>query len=417
MRAARRLARVRREALAACMTCPLCRGLLREATAVALCLHTFCRDCIVEKINDDDADCCPVCNIDLGCDPEEKLRPDHNLQDIRNKVFPIKKINADSPKSLTTLPAKRKQRSLSSLVVDTPRSVVKRTGLTGKRTKAKRKTVASSAASPINNGTMQLPTKFENRDQKTDKSCASQSTNVASAANKTENQDLKKTRKTSAKQSTRAATSANRKQQNTDVDVSSKPSSENRKNGTTADKDELRKYSKIPRSTPKIHAVNEEQIKKKEDELPTRKAEADNKVVIPGTTVREHSNNSNLKEKDNGSSPESSPLKDKTTADDDSYQCLLGSASDVRDPITTPVWFLLISLPNQKEDPQLPQLSKSYMRIKDRSLQISSVQRYIMKKLDLANENERDCLRVWSAHAGYPAAEGHLLRPRVTPAA
>jgi hypothetical protein len=40
MGAARRLARVRREALAACMTCPLCRGLLREATAVALCLHT-----------------------------------------------------------------------------------------------------------------------------------------------------------------------------------------------------------------------------------------------------------------------------------------------------------------------------------------------------------------------------------------
>jgi hypothetical protein len=40
MGAARRLARVRREALAACMTCPLCRGLLREATAIALCLHT-----------------------------------------------------------------------------------------------------------------------------------------------------------------------------------------------------------------------------------------------------------------------------------------------------------------------------------------------------------------------------------------
>jgi len=28
----------------------------------------------MEKINDEDVDCCPVCNIDLGCDPEEKLR-------------------------------------------------------------------------------------------------------------------------------------------------------------------------------------------------------------------------------------------------------------------------------------------------------------------------------------------------------
>jgi len=40
MGTARGLARVRREALAACMTCPLCRGLLREATAITLCLHT-----------------------------------------------------------------------------------------------------------------------------------------------------------------------------------------------------------------------------------------------------------------------------------------------------------------------------------------------------------------------------------------
>jgi len=28
----------------------------------------------MEKINDVEVDCCPVCDIDLGCDPEEKLR-------------------------------------------------------------------------------------------------------------------------------------------------------------------------------------------------------------------------------------------------------------------------------------------------------------------------------------------------------
>lgn len=36
----RGFARVRREALSACLTCPLCRGLLREATAITQCLHT-----------------------------------------------------------------------------------------------------------------------------------------------------------------------------------------------------------------------------------------------------------------------------------------------------------------------------------------------------------------------------------------
>ncbi|KAG2585415.1 hypothetical protein PVAP13_6KG389032 [Panicum virgatum] len=40
MGAARGMARVRRETLAACMTCPLCRGLLREATTITQCLHT-----------------------------------------------------------------------------------------------------------------------------------------------------------------------------------------------------------------------------------------------------------------------------------------------------------------------------------------------------------------------------------------
>ena len=99
------------------------------------------------------------------------------------------------------------------MVVDTPR-VVKRTGLTGKRTKAKRRAAASRATSPVNNGAMKLPTKSENRDQKTEKSSASQCTKVATTANETENQDQKKTRKTLAKQSTRAARPANKKQVN-----------------------------------------------------------------------------------------------------------------------------------------------------------------------------------------------------------
>jgi len=37
-------------------------------------------------------------------------RPDHNLQDIRIKLFPIKKRKVDSVKAPTTLPPKRKQR-------------------------------------------------------------------------------------------------------------------------------------------------------------------------------------------------------------------------------------------------------------------------------------------------------------------
>ncbi|KAL7259282.1 hypothetical protein ACSBR1_005215 [Camellia fascicularis] len=33
-----------------------------------------CRKCIYEKVSDEEVDSCPVCNIDLGCVPVEKLR-------------------------------------------------------------------------------------------------------------------------------------------------------------------------------------------------------------------------------------------------------------------------------------------------------------------------------------------------------
>ncbi|OAY44251.1 E3 ubiquitin protein ligase DRIP2 isoform X2 [Manihot esculenta] len=129
--------KVKRELIQTCMTCPLCKKLLRDATTISLCLHTFCRKCIYEKFSDEEVDCCPVCHIDLGCLPAEKLRPDHNMQDIRAKIFPFKRRKIKAPEVMPSiaLPAKRKERSLSSLVVSTPK-VPMQIGLTGRRSKA-----------------------------------------------------------------------------------------------------------------------------------------------------------------------------------------------------------------------------------------------------------------------------------------
>ena len=64
-------------------------------------------------------------------------RPDHNLQDLRAKVFPIKgrKVKAPEVVVAVTLPVRRKERSLSSLVVSTPRVSAHAT-MTGRRTKS-----------------------------------------------------------------------------------------------------------------------------------------------------------------------------------------------------------------------------------------------------------------------------------------
>ncbi|XP_073300191.1 E3 ubiquitin protein ligase DRIP2-like isoform X2 [Primulina huaijiensis] len=131
------IVKARRESVASCMTCPLCHKLFRDATTIIECLHTFCRKCIFKKLLDEEMECCPVCDIDLGCAPLDKLRPDHNLQDIRARLFPYKRTHVNSPEVVTpvTFPAKRKERSLSSLVVSTPR-VSTQSGMTGRRSKS-----------------------------------------------------------------------------------------------------------------------------------------------------------------------------------------------------------------------------------------------------------------------------------------
>ncbi|KAG8653945.1 hypothetical protein MANES_05G085200v8 [Manihot esculenta] len=133
---ANQVVKVKRETIAACMTCPLCNKLLRDATTISECLHTFCRKCIYQRISDEGVDCCPICNIDLGCVPLEKLRPDHSLQDVRAKIFPFKRRKVEAPEVTPSaiLPVRRKERSLSSLVVSTPK-VSTQTTTTGRRTK------------------------------------------------------------------------------------------------------------------------------------------------------------------------------------------------------------------------------------------------------------------------------------------
>ncbi|KAG2632096.1 polycomb group RING finger protein 1-like isoform X1 [Panicum virgatum] len=69
-------ATVRRSSIAPCVTCGLCGGILRDATTVSECLHSFCRKCIYEKLEDEDNKHCPTCSADLACDP--KLREFEN---------------------------------------------------------------------------------------------------------------------------------------------------------------------------------------------------------------------------------------------------------------------------------------------------------------------------------------------------
>ncbi|KAJ6981601.1 hypothetical protein NC653_024869 [Populus alba x Populus x berolinensis] len=158
--------KVQREEIAACMTCPLCKKLFRDATTISECLHTFCRKCIYKKITDEELDSCPVCDTELGCSPLEKLRADHSWQDLRAKIFLSNIKKTKEPETVSSVPetapavseampvqeadhsvpliGRRKERSLSSLVVSTPKISVK-SFLTGKRSRP----IARKRESPV----------------------------------------------------------------------------------------------------------------------------------------------------------------------------------------------------------------------------------------------------------------------------
>lgn len=49
-------------------------GSLQNSYRFVFEFSSVCRKCIYDKISDEEIECCPVCNIDLGCVPLEKLR-------------------------------------------------------------------------------------------------------------------------------------------------------------------------------------------------------------------------------------------------------------------------------------------------------------------------------------------------------
>ncbi|KAJ7514094.1 hypothetical protein O6H91_23G027500 [Diphasiastrum complanatum] len=111
--------KVQKAPLVACLTCPLCDNLFRDATTISECLHTFCEECIRERLNDDEINECPICNAFLGCLPLEKLRVDNQLREVKAKLFPVssRKRSMPSTRPSISVPVRRKERSLSSLGV------------------------------------------------------------------------------------------------------------------------------------------------------------------------------------------------------------------------------------------------------------------------------------------------------------
>ncbi|KAF7804681.1 E3 ubiquitin protein ligase DRIP2-like [Senna tora] len=371
---ANQVVKVKREAIAACMTCPLCNKLFRDATTISECLHTFCRKCIYDKITDEELECCPICNIDLGCVPLEKLRPDHILQDVRAKIFPFKKKMAKTPEIVpsVTLPARRKERSISSLVVSTPR-VSTQTTMTGRRTKPTRKASGLRASG----FSIEKPIKKE-ADLVDDHPESSSSPDTSNKITQNSGQSLTPLE---AGQSLRNKETDNGaepweakldlwKPLNCLVEVASRSKSFK---------------SSVQGSDAKLEAMqineSDNQVQKSKNKENKRKARVENEKIdsdpISLDTAKPNKVRKVRRKKD--------PLSGESVV---SPQAVLDATSAKFKERTGPIWFSLVASEDQDGDEPLPQIPASYVRIKDGSVPVSFIQKYLMKKLDLTSEAE-----------------------------
>ncbi|KAJ8759443.1 hypothetical protein K2173_006976 [Erythroxylum novogranatense] len=384
--------KVKRETLEACMTCPLCKKLLKEATTISLCLHTFCRKCIYEKLSDEEVDCCPVCKMDLGCLPVEKLRPDHNLQDITAKIFPYKrrKVRAPDVMSSIVLPAKRKERSLSSLVVSAPKVPIQ-TGMTGRRSKSSARKVPalrgcntveesckkedSADGHPMSSSSPESPNKIA-EDKRQDYSIAELSDQLRPNDNTENDFELTEGKVDLWTPLNCLVEAANRTK-------SSKLSS----HGLSLAKSDLPDTRDCEVHLPEV---------KPRGQSPSGH---DSEIYMPKIKNKEHGlDMRNLDVKTRTNTLPASVKRRRLTAArkraaishdrSASAQVLMDAAEAKSSRRNCPIWFSLVASEDQTGDASLPQISASYLRIKDGKMPVSFIQKYLVKKLDLSSEAE-----------------------------
>ncbi|KAG8663348.1 hypothetical protein MANES_01G201200v8 [Manihot esculenta] len=348
---ANQFVKVKRETIASCMTCPLCNKLLKDATTISECLHTFCRKCIYHKISDEGVDCCPICNIDLGCVPLEKLRPDHNLQDVRAKIFPFKRRKVEAPEVIPSvvLPVRRKERSLSSLVVCTPK-VSTQVTTTRRRTKpVPRKATASRVSSfPIE--------KLIKKKEDAAKDCLENSSSPETI-NKF-NQHLR---------------------QNSSSAKASQPALNNEAdNGAELWDGKSDLWQPL---NCLVEVANRTKSSKSSSQVSDAKFESnhdpDNETRVCKTKYRENKGKSEVEDDKSNNNTVPSESKGpkrlrrirRKKASNFGYpgissQAVLDSASANHEKRTGPVWFSLVASEDQEGDAPLPQIPANYLRIK-----------------------------------------------------
>ncbi|CAI0433883.1 unnamed protein product [Linum tenue] len=344
-------------------------------------IQTVCRKCIYGRLSDDEVDTCPVCDIDLGCLPEEKLRPDHNLQDIRAKIFPSKRRKVEPATEVVTsvaLPAKRKERSLSSLVVSTPKLPVE-TGSTGRRSKA-------GPRKPSGLRGCSFTTEESNKDEEEDSAEAEDDHHpISSSSPESQNKIPQRKRQQSA-----AAEPSNGQQQmdgNGEDDGEVVEGKADLWTPLNCLVEAANRTKSLKSNSQQLQSVANSEIFSTVPDLESRTLDKQLNVESPIVDDDKGSNNPTappVKRRRLTAARRRAALSEELSA---SAQAVLDSTMNRANRRNCAVWFSLVAS-EKRGDASLPQIPACYLRIKDGKMPVSFIQKYIVKKLELSSEAE-----------------------------
>ncbi|KAK3213441.1 hypothetical protein Dsin_018147 [Dipteronia sinensis] len=353
--------KVRKRLLLDCLACPLCKNPYKEATTICVCLHTFCKECICENLEESQNNCCPVCDAYLGSFPEQLLRHDHNLCELVLQFFPSKTFKRIEDQSASPPPVNMVAPKMSRL--NAPKEI----------------------PLPQNFGTSQDILRMNHDDGEFAKdnihlnqTLHNSSTHTAKALKK---QQIKCDMELPQVKSVISAPEANT------LILRNKDPDQNRLACPEEDENKKTVTCKIGSKTSLLDKKNKSVTKTNKTKMMKRKAspfsvlKSDNRKIETGRSVQSGVRRSFGAGRQ---CDQASPIK---ILPNKSFQ---------------PVWFSLVAS-EEKTGIALPQIQKPYIRTMNGDLTLSFVNKYLVQKLNLKHESEVEVLCC-----------GHLLIPNLT---
>ncbi|XP_075086464.1 E3 ubiquitin protein ligase DRIP2-like [Nicotiana tabacum] len=408
----------RQASIKSVLTCGICKKLCKKVTIIEECCHRFCKKCITKKITEEKSHICPVCNLDLGCAPLQKIRPDNQVQEIRDifsnrrkeyiergiiegnsKKGESKKVAEDNNAMLidNPLPAtssRIKEKSISSLVSTKPEVSNNQNVPSGRR-----KGHVRNANAPR----FQDPIKFDlnvEHKLKGDQS-GSSSTPLLSGKATQNKEQVESAAETSKNDISKKPTP--RKGEpldgmndlweplntlvikgvslgNSNKSKSTEPASNFAPIVNLEDEDEEEDDEDdeeyVPSKT-KEHKVSKPNVQKEETRSTNIPAAAPSSTSGKGKKGRRGRKKKETLPSGGGSSnaPEVRVTNEATS-------------SSRKNERTSPIWFTLVASDKQESPSPLPQIPSRYIKIKDVNMPASYIKKYLAQKLSLQSEDE-----------------------------